>query len=50
MERIELKSINSTNIYAREIAKNTNKNTIIISEEQTAGRGTKGKSWYSCRE
>ena len=50
MERIELNNINSTNIYAREIAKNNNKNTIIISEEQTAGRGTKGKSWYSDKD
>ena len=50
MRKIELKSINSTNIYAREIAKNTNENTIIISEEQTAGRGTKGKSWYSDKD
>jgi len=50
MERIELNSISSTNKYAREIAKNINKNTIIISEEQTAGRGTKGKSWYSDKD
>ena len=50
MKKIELKSINSTNIYAREMAKSTNINTIIISEEQTAGYGTKGKLWYSDKE
>ena len=50
MNRIELKSINSTNLYAEEIAKNTNADTIIISEEQTAGYGTKGTSWYSNKD
>jgi len=50
MERIDLKSVNSTNIYAREIAKNTNKNTVVITEEQSAGHGTKGKTWYSDKD
>lgn len=50
MNRIELKSINSSNLYAKEIAKNTNDNTVIISEEQTAGYGTKGATWYSDRD
>ena len=50
MNRIELKSINSTNLYAKESANNTNADTIIISEEQTAGYGTKGTSWYSDKD
>ena len=50
MNRIDLKSIDSTNLYAKEIAKNTNDNTVIISEEQTAGYGTKGATWYSDKD
>lgn len=50
MIRIDLKSINSTNLYAKEIAENTNDNIVIVSEEQTAGCGTKGKNWYSDKD
>ena len=50
MKIIKLNSVNSTNIYAREVAKNINENTIIISEEQTDGHGTKGKTWYSDKD
>ena len=50
MKIIKLNSINSTNIYARKIAKSINENTIIISKEQTNGQGTKGKTWYSDKD
>lgn len=50
MNRINLKSINSTNLYAKKMAKLTNENTIIVSEEQTDGYGTKGSSWYSDKD
>lgn len=41
MKIIELKSIDSTNKFAMEIAKNTSENTVIIAEKQTNGYGTK---------
>jgi len=41
-----LDSIDSTNTFAKE--KPLNKDyLIVISEEQTAGRGRQGKDWYS---
>lgn len=40
--------INSTHIYAKKIAKNTeNSNKIIIAEKQIQGVGTKGRNWYT---
>lgn len=47
MIRIELKSVDSTNIYAKKIANKVYDNAIIISEKQTAGYGTKGTYWYA---
>lgn len=47
MKIIELKSIDSTNKFAMEIAKNTSENTVIIAEKQTNGYGTKKQPWYS---
>lgn len=38
--------IGSTHIYAKKIAKDK-KEKIIIAEIQTAGVGTKGRSWYT---
>lgn len=39
------KEINSTHLYAKQIANQGN--NILIAETQTAGIGTKGKSWHT---
>ena len=41
-----LKTVDSTNTYAKEklLAKDY---LVVISEQQTAGRGRQGKEWYS---
>ncbi|MGL6106370.1 biotin--[acetyl-CoA-carboxylase] ligase [Romboutsia sp.] len=44
---IHFETIGSTNDYAKEIASNEDEGTIIISEEQTNGRGRLGRQWYS---
>lgn len=42
------KTIESTHLYAKQIAKNPKNNgKIILAEIQTAGIGTKGRSWYT---
>jgi len=41
-------SIDSTNLKAKELANNgAAHGTIVIADEQTAGRGRMGRSWYS---
>lgn len=40
-------SIDSTNKEARNLAMNENKQAIVISEEQTMGKGRLGRSWVS---
>lgn len=41
-------SIGSTNVKAKELAENGQEHgTVVISEEQTAGRGRLGRSWLS---
>jgi BirA family biotin operon repressor/biotin-[acetyl-CoA-carboxylase] ligase len=41
-------TINSTNTYARELAeRNSVSGSVILAEQQTAGRGRRGKSWIS---
>lgn len=40
-------SINSTNIYAEEIAEKSKKPIVIVSECQTAGKGRNGKTFFS---
>lgn len=40
-------TIGSTNIYAKEIAREVPHGTVIISEEQTSGRGRLGRDWIS---
>ena len=41
-------SVNSTNTYARELAeKSSASGLVILAEQQTAGRGRRGKSWIS---
>ena len=45
---IMLDSVDSTNTYAKSLSKNKNKqNTLIIAKEQTKGKGTKGRSFFS---
>lgn len=45
---ILLKSVNSTNTLAKKLAADGEENgTIIIAEEQTAGRGRRGNSFFS---
>jgi len=46
-----IKSCSSTNDLTKELAiGGEEEGTVIISEEQTRGRGTKGRSWYSPRK
>ncbi|MGL5695047.1 MAG: biotin--[acetyl-CoA-carboxylase] ligase [Peptostreptococcaceae bacterium] len=44
---IHFESIDSTNIYAKKIAQDELDGTVIISEEQTNGRGRLGRIWDS---
>lgn len=41
------KSIDSTNTYANKIANNSEEGTVVISDEQTNGKGRIGKKWVS---
>ena len=46
-----IKSCPSTNDVAKElVAAGEKEGTVIISEEQTRGKGTKGRNWYSIRK
>ncbi len=41
-------AINSTNTYARELAESSSvSGAVILAEQQTAGRGRRGKNWVS---
>ena len=40
-------SIDSTNKKAKEVAQDEQEGTVIIAEEQTAGKGRMGRSWVS---
>lgn len=44
---IHFETIGSTNDYAKSIADNADDGTVIISEEQTKGKGRLGRSWKS---
>ena len=45
---IFLDTVNSTNTYCKEIGESGfNKDTIVISDTQSNGKGTKGRSWIS---
>lgn len=47
---ISFATVSSTNDVAKELAlQGEEEGTVILAEEQTAGRGTKGRSWYSAR-
>jgi BirA family biotin operon repressor/biotin-[acetyl-CoA-carboxylase] ligase len=45
------KTCTSTNDVAKEMAlAGEEEGTVVVSDEQTKGRGTKGRSWYSARK
>ena len=44
---VHFETIDSTNDYAKTIASESQEGTIIISEEQTKGRGRLGRQWHS---
>lgn len=46
-EILHFKSIDSTNDYAKQIANNAKEGTLILSEEQTKGKGRLGRQWHS---
>lgn len=46
-EIIHFETIESTNDYAKKIAEESIDGTIVISEEQTKGRGRIGRKWHS---
>ena len=50
MKLIKFKRVKSTNDLAIKLIKNEKfKPTIIISDTQTKGRGTRGKKWISLK-
>jgi len=44
------KTIDSTNIYAKKIANDSSEGTVVISEEQSMGKGRLGKLWSSPKD
>lgn len=48
-EVIHFDTIGSTNDYAKKVAVESNDGTIVVSEEQTSGRGRRGKEWHSIK-
>lgn len=47
---VRVKSCPSTNDLAKDLAlSGESEGTVVISEEQTQGKGTKGRSWFSAR-
>ena len=44
---IYLDTIDSTNTYGKKIAKETSHGSVVLSEEQTLGRGRLGRGWIS---
>lgn len=44
---IHLDEVDSTNIYAKKIGRNSMDGTVVISEKQTSGRGRLGRKWQS---
>lgn len=47
MVKINIESIDSTNTYAKEIAKKIKKSAIIVADKQLSGYGTNNRKWYS---
>ncbi|MCX7990983.1 MAG: biotin--[acetyl-CoA-carboxylase] ligase [Proteobacteria bacterium] len=46
-ELFQFISIDSTNSYAHRVSESAREGAIIISEQQTAGRGRRGRIWFS---
>ncbi len=44
---VHFETIDSTNDYAKKVALQESEGTVIISEEQTKGKGKIGRKWYS---
>ncbi len=44
---IHFASISSTNDYAKSIALEAEEGTVVIADEQTTGRGRRGRNWHS---
>lgn len=44
---IQLDEVDSTNEYAKRIARDVPEGTVVVAKRQTAGRGRKGRSWAS---
>lgn len=44
---IHFDTLESTNDYARQVASSESEGTVIISEEQTKGKGRLGRKWHS---
>ncbi len=47
LKKICFDEISSTNEYAKELARNTKENILIVANKQTAGRGRLGRTFYS---
>ncbi|MGD8537049.1 MAG: biotin--[acetyl-CoA-carboxylase] ligase [Candidatus Aminicenantes bacterium] len=48
---VRVESCQSTNDLAKDLAQSGEaEGTVVISEEQTQGKGTKGRSWFSARK
>lgn len=50
INKIQFQTVSSTNTYAKENIKNLSLPALIISDEQTAGRGRQGKSFFSPKD
>jgi len=46
---IRLDRVDSTNTYLKRIAHHTPEGTLVIAQEQTAGRGRRGRKWIGSR-
>lgn len=46
-EVLYYQEINSTHLYAKENIKDLRDGTVILADKQTAGKGTKGRNWYT---
>ena len=47
MEIIHLSEIDSTNDYAKELAKEGKRNFVVLADKQNNGKGWWGRVWYS---
>src|SRR5699024_77241 len=47
---IKFQTMDSTNDYAKQIGNNADEGTVIVSKEQTKGRGRQGRTWASPKD